>query len=116
MERRHELRGLQEVNELIGLKDPMRVIKKLMDAGVLMLAEETEGHLQAPHGAICAPVPGRPQRGSPSPLVRYAGACPKQLHLLMRYIELSRCLSDDPREVRRDELLKRSDASAAELE
>jgi primosomal protein N' (replication factor Y) len=40
---------------------------------------------------------------------------PKQLHLLMRYVELSRCLSDTPREVDRSALLRASGTSGAVL-
>lgn len=114
LQHRHEL-SLQEAGELMGVKDPMPVIKKLMETGALMLAEElkdtwtarTERYVRLSESA----------RGEEA-LHHWFDAlerAPKQLHLLMRYIELSRCLSDDPREVKRDTLLKRSDASAAEL-
>lgn len=114
MERRHEL-SLQEAGELIGLKDPMRVIKKLMDAGALMLAEELKDTYKPRMERYVRLSPDARSEEALHHWFDTLERAPKQLHLLMRYIELSRCLSDDPREVRRDELLKRSDASAAEL-
>lgn len=114
LERRHEI-SLQEAGELIGVKAPMRVIKKLMDSGALMIAEELKDTYKPRMERYVRLVP---EAGTEQALHHWFDTlerAPKQLHLLMRYIELSRCLSDDPREVRRDELLKRSDASAAEL-
>lgn len=114
LQHRHEL-SLKEAGELMGVKDPMPVIKKLMESGALMLAEElkdtwtprTERYVRLAESAS-----GEEALHHWFDTLERA---PKQLHLLMRYIELSRCLSDDPREVKRDALLKRSDASAAEL-
>ncbi|MGB3870669.1 MAG: primosomal protein N' [Flavobacteriales bacterium] len=114
LERRHEL-SLQEAGELIGVKDPMPVIKKLMDSGALMLAEELKDSYKPRMDRF---VRLTEEASSEDALHHWFDAlerAPKQLHLLMRYIELSRCLSDDPREVKRDELLKRSDSTAAEL-
>ncbi len=114
LEHRHEL-SLQEAGELIGVKDPMPAIKKLMDSGALMLAEELKDSYKPRMDRF---VRLTEEAGSEEALHHWFDTlerAPKQLHLLMRYIELSRCLSDEPREVKRDELLKRSDSTAAEL-
>lgn len=114
LERRHEL-TLQEAGELIGVKDPMPVIKKLLDTGALMIAEELKDTYVPRMDRF---VRLAEAAGTEEALHHWFDAlerAPKQLHLLMRYIELSRCLGDDPREVKRDQLLKRSNASAAEL-
>lgn len=111
---RHEL-TLQEASELLGVKNPMPTVKKLMDAGALLLAEEMQPDYKPRMERF---VNLAPEARNEAALHHWFDAlerAPKQLHLLMRYIEMSRCLSDDPREVRRDLLLKRSEATAAEL-
>lgn len=114
LEQRREL-SLEEAADVIGRKDPMPVIKKLLDAGALMLAEELREDWKP---RLVKFVRLTDEASSEAALHQWFDTlerAPKQLHLLMRYVELSRCLGDDPREVRRDELLKRSGASAAEL-
>lgn len=111
---RNEL-TLEEAGQLMGLKNPLPRIKKLMDAGALMIAEELKDTYSPRLDRFVAL--GEQALGEDA-LHHWFDAlerAPKQLHLLMRYIELSRCLGDDPRPVKRDELLKRSDATAAEL-
>lgn len=114
LERKHEL-TLEEAGQLIGLKDPMPVIRKLLADGALRVAQELEEDWKPRMQQYV--VLGAQAQGEQAlhhwfdELER----APRQLHLLMRHIELSRCLSDDPREVRREELLKRSGATAAEL-
>ncbi|MEO8734470.1 MAG: primosomal protein N' [Flavobacteriales bacterium] len=114
LEQRHEL-SLAQAGELLGVKDPMPVIKKLLDSGALMLAEELETKYTP---RVERFVHLTPEARGEAALHQWFDAldrAPKQLHLLMRYVELSRCLSDDPRDVKRDQLLRSSDASAAEL-
>src|SRR5262249_20723199 len=40
---------------------------------------------------------------------------PKQLHLLMRFVELSQCLTNDPQEVKREHLLRSAGAKGGDL-
>lgn len=114
LEQRNEL-SLAEAAELIGRKDPMPVIKKLLESGALMLAEEMKEDWRPRMEKYVVLAPGAGQEDAMHRLFDTLERAPKQLHLLMRYIELSRCFSDDPREVRREELLRRSNATAAEL-
>ncbi|MBS1936230.1 MAG: primosomal protein N' [Bacteroidetes bacterium] len=114
LERKHEL-TLEEAGKLIGLKDPMPVIRKLLADGALQVAQELEADWKP---RMQQYVVAGPQAQGETALHHWFDElerAPKQLHLLMRYIELSRCLGDDPREVRREELLKRSGTTAAEL-
>lgn len=114
LERQHEL-SLEDAGKLVGLKNPMPVIKELMASGALITAQELEADWKPRMVQYVSLGPQardeRLLRGWFEQLER----APKQLHLLMRYIELSRCLSPHPREVGRIELLKRSDATAAQL-
>jgi len=114
LEQRHEL-SLSQAGELLGVKDPMPVIKKLLDSGALMLAEELETKYKPRSERFVRLTPEAREEAELHKWFDTLERAPKQLHLLMRYIELSRCLSDDPREVKRDQLLRSSDASAAEL-
>ena len=114
VEERGEL-SLDQAGELLGVLHPMRQVKELVDRGLLALAEEvhetyrprTEKFVElhehmhgeeALHAAFDA-------------LAR----AEKQLALLMRFVELSRCLGGDPLPVTKRELLKRSGASPAIL-
>lgn len=114
LERRHEI-TLQEAGELLGIKNAMPVVKQLMESGALMVAEELQASFTPRterYVRLAAEATGE------EALHRWFDKlerAPRQLQLLMRHIELSRCLGPDPREVRRDELLKRSGATAAEL-
>lgn len=114
LEQRHEL-TLDQAGELLGLRNPMPVIKKLLDSGALVLAEAMEvSYKPRTERYVTLSAAAREEETLHNWFDRLERA-PKQLHLLMRYIELSRCLSDEPREVKRDQLLRSSDASAAEL-
>jgi primosomal protein N' (replication factor Y) len=114
LEQRHEL-SLAQAGELLNLKDPMPVIKKLLDSGALMRAEELETKYTPRSERFVRLTPEAREEAALHRWFDVLERAPKQLHLLMRYIELSRCLSGDPREVKRDQLLRSSNASAAEL-
>lgn len=114
LEQRHEL-SLAEAADLIGRKDPMPVIKKLLESGALMLAEEMKEDWKPRMERFVRLTDEARREEALHRWFDSLGRAPKQLHLLMKYVELSRCLGDDPREVRRHELLKRSGASAGEL-
>lgn len=114
LEQRHEL-SLEEAGKLIGLKNPMPVIKKLLQEGALLMAEELAPKWQPRMQQYVILGAGATGESALQGWFDALERAPKQLQLLMRYIELSRCLGDAPREVRREELLKRSGATAAEL-
>lgn len=114
LERRHEL-TLQEAGELLGVKNAMPVVKQLMESGALMLAEELKDNYTPKKEQFVRLADAARGESALHSWFDALERAPRQLHVLMRYIELSRCLGDDPREVRRDQLLKRSDATSAEL-
>src|SRR5690606_6053100 len=91
------------------------VIKKLLDTGALLLAEDLKDSYRPRMERYVRLAEGEGEEERLHYWFDTLARAPKQLHLLMRYIELSRCLSDDPRDVKRAELLKRSDSTAAEL-
>lgn len=101
--------------ELLKVKDPLAVVKPMIDDGRLLLAE-----------ALPEPVTVRTERfvklhaqhaseTALHALFDRLAEKPKWLELLMKYVELSRCLSADPREVKRDQLLRASGHSPAVL-
>ncbi len=108
-----EVVTLEQAGELLGLKDPMPVVKSLMEQGTLLLEEELRDTWKP---RMATYVKLAPNAGSEAALHGWFDKlerAPKQLHLLMRYVELSRCLSDDPKEVERASLLRASDATSA---
>jgi primosomal protein N' (replication factor Y) (superfamily II helicase) len=114
LEHRHVV-TLEEAGELLGLKNPMPVVKSLMDQGALQLEEELRDTWK-PRMATYVGLndAAKPEQALHEWFDKLERA-PKQLHLLMRYIELSRCLSDAPREVERNAILRASGSTAAIL-
>lgn len=108
-----EVLTLAEAGELMGLKDPMPAIKKLMDQGALQLEEELRDTWKP---RMVTYVGLRPDAQDEQVLHAWFDKlekAPKQQQLLMRYVELSRCMSDDPREVERSKLVHLSGSSNA---
>ena len=106
---------LEEAGELLGLKDPMPVVKTLMDQGALQLEEELKDTWKPRMVTYVRLAPGQGEESVLHGWFDRLEKAPKQLHLLMRYIELSRCLSSDPREVERNALLRAAGATGAGL-
>ncbi len=106
---------LEEAGELLGLKDPMPVVKSLMEHGALRLEEELRDTWRPRTvNYVTLATDARTEEA----LHRWFDAlekAPKQLHLLMRFVELSRCLSNTPREVDRSALLRASGTSGSVL-
>ena len=114
LEQRHKL-TLGEASEILQVKDPIAAIQKLIAEGALIVAEEIGDRFKP---RMLRLVEQGPEGDTEEKLHHWFDRlekAPKQLHLLMRFIELSRCLSAAPREVKRDELLRLSDATAAHL-
>jgi primosomal protein N' (replication factor Y) len=107
---------LEQAGEVLGLKDPMPVVRDLMDQGLLMLEESLRETWKPKMVAYVRLAPGAASEetlhGWFDTLERKA---PKQLHLLMRYVELSRCLSEHPVEVERTKLLNLSGCAPSVL-
>jgi primosomal protein N' (replication factor Y) len=106
---------LEEAGELLGLKDPMPVVKRLMERGALRLEEEMRDTWRPRTVSYVALAPDARSEEALHQWFDRLEKAPKQLHLLMRYVELSRCLSDTPREVDRSALLRASGTSGAVL-
>lgn len=114
LEAQHEL-TLKEVGEILGLKDPMPVVKRFLEEGILSTAEEmAKGHKPRMdrYVALSASYSTEEKMHALFDLMERA---PKQLQLLMRYIELGRIFSGEPRPVRREQLLRSSGAVPADL-
>lgn len=108
-----EVVTLEQAGELLGLKDPMPVVKSLMEQGALLLEEELSDTWKPRMATYVKLSPDVRSEEALHAWFDKLERAPKQLHLLMRYVELSRCLSDDPKEVERAALLRASDATAA---
>jgi primosomal protein N' (replication factor Y) len=114
LEERHKL-TLAEASDILQVKDPIAAIQKLIEEGALTVAEEI-GERYKPR--MLRLVEQGPEGDTEDKLHHWFDQlerAPKQLHLLMRFIELSRCLTNTPHEVKREELLSLSGASPAHL-
>ncbi|MCB0770142.1 MAG: primosomal protein N' [Flavobacteriales bacterium] len=114
LEDRHVV-TLQQAGELLGLKDPLPAIKRLMERGALILEEQLKEDWK-PRMATYV----RLAQEARSEAVLHTWfdrleRAPKQLGMLMRYVELSRCLASDPKEVERAKLVHASQATTAVL-
>ncbi len=111
-----EALSMREAGELLGLKDPMPAIKRLLDEGVVIVEEAMPDAWKPRTVAYVRLAPdARSEEALHGWFDRLEKKAPKQLALLMRYVELSRCMSDAPVEVPRDKLLHLSGSSAAAL-
>lgn len=108
-----EVLTLAEAGELMGLKDPMPAIKKLMDQGALQLEEQLRDTWKPRMVTYVALRPEAQDEEVLSTWFDNLEKAPKQQALLMRYVELSRCMSDDPREVERSKLVHLSGSTNA---
>jgi primosomal protein N' (replication factor Y) (superfamily II helicase) len=103
--RNREVMTLAEAGELMGLKDPMPAIKNLMDKGALQLEEELRDTWRPRMVTYVELVPEARDEEVLHAWFDRLEKAPKQQQLLMRFVELSRCMSDEPREVERKKLL-----------
>lgn len=108
-----EVLTLAEAGELMGLKNPMPAIKKLMDQGALLLEEELRDTWKPRLVTYVALQPEAQDEEALHGWFDKLAKAPKQQQLLMRYVELSRCMSDEPREVERSKLVHLSGSTNA---
>jgi primosomal protein N' (replication factor Y) len=114
LERRHAL-SLREAGELLGLKDPMPLVKRMLDAGSLRLEEELPTAHKPRMERYVRLTAAYSGEAALHALFDRLERAPKQLHLMMRHVELGRCFSGEPVPVRQDKLLKSADAGPADL-
>ncbi len=106
-----EVLTVAEAGELLGLKDPMPVLKDMIAEGTIAMEEEMVPRYTPRMVKYVELTPdNRTEEALHAQFDRLARAG-KQLDLLMRHVELSRCLSDDVRDVERSMLLRLSGAS-----
>ena len=111
-----EVLTMQQASELLGLKDPLPVVKRLMEQGTLLLEEELKDEWK-PRMLTYVRLTGvsQSEEALHAWFDKLEKKAPKQLHLLMRYVEVSRCMSEDPVEVERNKLLHVSGSTPAAL-
>lgn len=114
LEQRHEL-SLAQAGELLGMKNPMPVIERLMAQGALMLAEEIAERPGPRTDRFVEPVIDTTDEAVLHHWFDSLERAPKLLAMLMKYVELSQCLSGPPLPVKRDRLLRASGSTAAHL-
>ena len=107
---------LHEAGDLLNTKDPMPIVRNLMEKGALVLEEElhdTWKPRMVVHVVLTAEASTEEALHAWFDRLEKA---PKQLHVLMRYIELSQLFSDRPKNVERNMLLRLSGATSGVLE
>lgn len=111
-----EVLTMQQASELLGLKDPLPVVKRLMEQGTLLLEEELKDEWKPRMLTYVRLAEGsRSEESLHAWFDKLEKKAPKQLGLLMRYVEISRCMSDEPMEVERNKLLHLSGSTPAAL-
>ncbi len=99
-----------------GLKNILTVVKSLIDKEVLFVKEELKRTYKPRTEACVRIVPGNPTEEQLHALFQTLGRAPKQLALLMRYIELSGLMNGGKqREVTKKELIAKAGVSEAIL-
>ncbi|MDX9749858.1 MAG: primosomal protein N' [Flavobacteriales bacterium] len=104
---------LDQAAGILGVKDPMRAVKALIEQGAVTLEEKLKNTWRP---RMVTYVRLAPEGGDEGMMHHWFNEmekkAPKQLALLMRFVELSRCFSEAPKEVERTTLLNRSGATA----
>lgn len=104
---------LEQAGELLGLKDPLPAVKRLMEKGALLLEEQLKEDWKPRMATYIALAPASRSEEALHAWFDKLEKAPKQLHVLMRYVELSQCLTDSPKEVERAKLVHASGSSTA---
>ncbi len=99
---------LEQAGELLGLKDPLPAVKRLMEKGALLLEEQLKEDWKPRMATYIALAPTARTEEALHAWFDKLEKAPKQLHVLMRYVELSQCLTDQPKEVERAKLVHAS--------
>lgn len=111
-----EALSMKQAGELLGLKDPMPAVKRLIDEGVVVVEEELRDGWKP---RMLTYVKLADDAAGEEALHRWFDElerkAPKQLALLMRFVELSRCMTDHPLEVERNKLLHLSGSTGDAL-
>jgi primosomal protein N' (replication factor Y) len=114
LEQRHEL-TLDDAGALLGIRDPMPAVKRLMEQGLVMVAEEL-APVYAPRSIrYVGLATGAGTEEALHTWFSRLEKAPRSLALLMRFVEMSRCLTDRPQEVVREQLLRSSGTTSAQL-
>ena len=108
-----EVITLAEAGDLMGLKDPMPAIKGLMEQGAVMLEEQLRDTWKPRMVTYVELVPEALDEEVLHAWFDKLEKAPKQQQLLMRHVELSRCMSEAPREVERSKLVHLSGTTNA---
>lgn len=114
LELRNEI-TLDEAAQLTGLRDPMPLVKRMLDEGSLLISEQIAETYRPRTERFVELAPDHTGEEALHALFNALEKAPKQLALLMRYIELGRILSTDPRPVVRAELVRAVEGSAGAL-
>jgi primosomal protein N' (replication factor Y) (superfamily II helicase) len=113
---KQEVLSMAQASELLGLKDPLPVIKRMMDEGVVLLEEDLEDPWKPRTITyVRLSLAASNEEAMHAWFDNLEKKAPKQLHLLMRYVELSRCFSDAPVEVERNKLMHLTGATSTAL-
>ena len=107
---------LEQAGELLGLKDPLPVVKRLMEQGALLLEEQLKQDWKPRMATYIRLAPEATSEAALHGWFDRLEKAPKQLHVLMRFVELSQCLSDRPKEVERAKLVHASGSTTAVVE
>ncbi|MGV3638312.1 MAG: DEAD/DEAH box helicase, partial [Flavobacteriales bacterium] len=107
---------LEQAGELLGLKDPLPAVKRLMEQGALLLEEQLKQDWKPRMATYIRLSPENATEEALHSWFDRLEKAPKQLQVLMRFVELSQCLTDRPKEVERAKLMHVSDSSTAVVE
>lgn len=107
---------LEQAGELLGLKDPLPAVKRLMERGALLLEEQLKEDWKPRMATYVRLAPEAASEEALHGWFDRLEKAPKQLHVLMRYVELSQCLTDTPREVERAKLVHASGTTTAVID
>ncbi|NDV46230.1 primosomal protein N' [Paludibacter sp. 221] len=106
---------ISELNKTTGIRDVMPPIKSLLELGAIEISEELTEKFRPKTEAYVRLSNSATQEDNLRKVFDELSRAKKQLEVLMKYIELSRCLTNKKREVSKKDLLEQTGASTAIL-
>jgi len=107
--------NVSELSKIVEIRDVMPVLKSLFELGAVEISEELTEKFRAKTETYVRLTEAVKSEENLRKIFDELNRAKKQLDLLMRYIDLSRCLTNDEKEVGKKELLEQSGVSSAVL-
>jgi len=111
----NEVADIDEIADVIGLKNPIRIIKSLMDKKAITAVEKIKNTYRPKMESFVRLHPNIKSETELNKAFDDLSRAPKQLNILIAFISISGVFGENQREVKKADVLKKADATAAAI-